>query len=197
MNRFSINRIRHNHRGFSLLEISLVLAISSLLIIAIFYAYGQGQILRRDNQRKNALHLIAINLDRVRTSALDNFSYPNVGNGSTIPGDTCSNGYDLFLCWFDSSPASSPDPQHGYYAISTADNTDPLAKKHYNYYTNITAPPGSPLAPTSSLAASIIYNRGWACGQAPVLVGAAGYNQGVYNLATKLEDGAIFCVDNH
>lgn len=76
---------RGNSRGFTLIEVMLVLAIMGLIALLAFRAFREASINRRDNQRRNDSGFV---LTRLLQYKEDNGDYPPnvVGANSAIPG---------------------------------------------------------------------------------------------------------------
>ena len=79
--------ILRDSRGFTLIEVTLVLAIGGLIFLLAFIAYGQASVNRRDTQRRADLGKIASELENY--AADNNGKYPvgtpfeNLSNGNT------------------------------------------------------------------------------------------------------------------
>jgi prepilin-type N-terminal cleavage/methylation domain-containing protein len=58
-----VSNLLKKEKGFTLIEIVLVLAIAGLLLVIVFLAVSGAQKARRDTQRKNDLSRIAANLE--------------------------------------------------------------------------------------------------------------------------------------
>lgn len=63
-------------KGFTLVEIVFVLAISSLVIIIVFLAVPQARTTGRDSQRKAYLEQVASNVEKFKESAANGYNYP-------------------------------------------------------------------------------------------------------------------------
>lgn len=68
-------------KGFTLIEIVLVLAIAGLILVIVFLAVSGAQKSRRDSQRKNDLSRVASQLESYASN--NNGSYPTTGAGWT------------------------------------------------------------------------------------------------------------------
>lgn len=197
-------KITENNHGFSLVEIIIVLAIAGLLFIVVLAAYNQGQIVRRDDQRKEALHTVANNLDKFRQSRVYSNYYPwnnagPVGPPSTFIAGRCNiaspAGVSCFRWYFD--PAYSGSNTNSY---ADATLKDPYSRQIYLYQgfddTHGTDDQANNLvSPTRSISATIYYRMGWVCGADAT--NASSFNPGVYRLSISLESGSIYCLDNH
>ena len=118
-------------KGFTLIEIVLVLAIAGLLLVIVFLAVSGAQKSRRDSQRKNDLGRIA--------AALENYASNNNG---TYPATAAAA----------TTAMASYLPQANY--------QDPLSSTSYGAQTTATAPVtfnGTAGAPTSATSAGISY----------------------------------------
>ena len=185
--------------GFSLLELMLVLAISGGLVTIIFFAFHNGQVIRRDNQRKEALQLIANNLDKLKDSTNYSHYYPwnTVKQGGVSePVGICTGGVSCFRWFFD---ATAGNGSSSFYGIPN--DTDPLSGTRYRYLGHDDASGTDEtnlVLPTATTPATIYYRMGWPCGAAAGDGdGDSGFNAGVYRLTISLEDGGRYCLDNH
>jgi prepilin-type N-terminal cleavage/methylation domain-containing protein len=75
------NLLLKKEKGFTLIEIVLVLAIAGLLLVIVFLAVSGAQKSRRDTQRKNDLSRIASSLES--SASNNNGSYPGGAGGQT------------------------------------------------------------------------------------------------------------------
>ena len=179
------------HGGFSLVEIMLVLAIAAVLVVTIFMTFTFGQKIQRDNRRKDDLHLIAQNLDRLQESRVNHSYYPWNTDGPNNAG-ACPPAPSCFAWYLDPAYAGINTSS---YATSPS-LTDPLTAQPYKYVglDTVTADTTYPV-PSSARSATITYRMGWACGVDPN--GGTPFNSGVYRLIVNLENGSTFCLDNH
>src|ERR1700748_3412987 len=84
-----VNNLIKKEKGFTLIEIVLVLAIAGLLLVIVFLAVSGAQKARRDTQRKNDLSRVAAQLEQYASN--NNGSYPAdqaAFNTSFITGGT-------------------------------------------------------------------------------------------------------------
>jgi prepilin-type N-terminal cleavage/methylation domain-containing protein len=70
-----VSNLLKKEKGFTLIEIVLVLAIAGLLLVIVFLAVSGAQKSRRDTQRKNDLSRIAAQLESYASNT--NGNYPN------------------------------------------------------------------------------------------------------------------------
>ena len=124
-------------KGFTLIEIVLVLAIAGLLLVIVFLAVSGAQKSRRDTQRKNDLSRIAAQLESFASN-----------NGGCYPGMTPgANGCPAALQSFAAFSTST--------YITGANLNDPTTGVGYTPYATGAAP-----GPT---AGNIAYQLGTAC----------------------------------
>lgn len=84
--------MKKNQKGFTLIEVILVLAVGSLIFAMAFIAYGQASTNRRDTQRRADLGKIASALEDYASD--NNGKYPlSVGFQPTSPQNTFLNGF--------------------------------------------------------------------------------------------------------
>ncbi len=120
-------------KGFTLIEIVLVLAIAGLLLVIVFLAVSGAQKSRRDTQRKNDLSRVAAQLESFASN--NNGCYPGSGG---LGG--CPAGISTFAVFAAST------------YITGANLTDPLQGGAYTYAGLVT--------PTSAVAAGFQYQIG-------------------------------------
>jgi prepilin-type N-terminal cleavage/methylation domain-containing protein len=111
--RYKVSNLLKKEKGFTLIEIVLVLAIAGLLLVIVFLAVSGAQKSRRDTQRKNDLSRVAAQVE----------SY-----ASNHAGDYPANG------------AAFNTQLTGTYALSNG--KDPLTAAVYTY-TGIVTPSGT------------------------------------------------------
>jgi prepilin-type N-terminal cleavage/methylation domain-containing protein len=84
-----VSNLLKKEKGFTLIEIVLVLAIAGLLLVIVFLAVSGAQKSRRDSQRKNDLSRIAAQLESYASN--NNGLYPGMaGAGQTWAQFTAS-----------------------------------------------------------------------------------------------------------
>ncbi len=108
-----MSNLLKKEKGFTLIEIVLVLAIAGLLLVIVFLAVSGAQKSRRDSQRKNDLSRVAAVLEQYASN-----------NGGTYPA----------------SQAAFNTALTGSYAITNAN--DPLSGSAYTY-NGLVTPSGS------------------------------------------------------
>lgn len=122
-------------KGFTLIEIVLVLAIAGLIMVIVFLAVSGAQRSRRDTQRKNDLSRIASLIE----------SYAS-NTGGCYPGSAAAPGCAAAQTWATFSASSY---------ITGANLNDPLAGGPYTYAGLVT--------PTGATAAGVKYTLGTDC----------------------------------
>lgn len=89
-----MSNLLKKEKGFTLIEIVLVLAIAGLLLVIVFLAVSGAQKSRRDSQRKNDLSRVAAQLESYASN--NNGNYPANGAGwSAFYGSTYITGSNL------------------------------------------------------------------------------------------------------
>ncbi len=81
-----MSNLLKKEKGFTLIEIVLVLAIAGLLLVIVFLAVSGAQKSRRDNQRKNDLSAFAASLELYASN--NNGTYPTVAQAAAAAYDT-------------------------------------------------------------------------------------------------------------
>ncbi len=105
-----------NNKGFTLIEVVLVLAIGGLIFLLAFLAFQQASINRRDTARRS---------DAARFVAeLQNYKGDN---SNKVPSDSTAMG-----TWVSSYLNSPQDPQNNSYSF-TYSNTAPTATPNVSY----------------------------------------------------------------
>lgn len=131
-----MKHLRPNRQGFTLIEITIFLAIAGLLVAFVFIAYDRGQRGRRDNTREVDLGLVADNLEKYKNSNYGGGQYPSAST---------------FVTEF--TPSGAGANPHGF---ALQNHQDPLAHQDYIY--------GSTQSPAAGQPAGISYTYGYACG---------------------------------
>lgn len=102
-----------NNKGFTIIEVVLVLAIAGLIFLIVFLALPQLQRSRRDTQRKNDAGRVVASLESYAGN--NNGEYPDNGTAQT-------DFVDNYL--FNNNNVLN-DPQTGQYNIDWGGNQDP------------------------------------------------------------------------
>ena len=159
--RIKVSNLIKKDKGFTLIEIVLVLAIAGLLLVIVFLAVSGAQKSRRDSQRKNDVSTVA--------AQLENFASNNNGNYPGAPG----------------VPTSFTAFATAYKLDDTTGNLkDPLSGNVYTFGTGIT-----PTVPNGTTSAGVSYQFGQDCTGAAAGNRAyavyIGLEQGVKNCRTN------------
>ncbi len=88
-----MSNLLKKEKGFTLIEIVLVLAIAGLLLVIVFLAVSGAQKSRRDSQRKNDLSRIAAQLENYASNT--NGDYPTVANWGAFTTSNYISGANL------------------------------------------------------------------------------------------------------
>lgn len=102
-----------NEKGFTIIEVVLVLAIAGLIFLIVFLALPQLQRSRRDTQRKNDAGRVV--------ASLESYAGNNNGEYPDDPGEE-TDFVDNYL--FNNNNVLN-DPQRGQYSIDWSGNQDP------------------------------------------------------------------------
>jgi prepilin-type N-terminal cleavage/methylation domain-containing protein len=81
-----VSNLLKKDKGFTLIEIVLVLAIAGLLLVIVFLAVSGAQKSRRDSQRKNDLSRVAAQLESFAGN--NNGCYPGMAGQAGCPATT-------------------------------------------------------------------------------------------------------------
>lgn len=160
--------IRQKEKGFTIIEVVLVLAIAGLIFMMVFLALPALQRSQRDTQRKT-------DLSRAIT-AVTNYTSANRGNlptsWATFTTQYLTTGGDTFI---DPSGANSGNPSATTYAFSS--NTSTLTGSFNS-------------ASTQNV---IYYAVGYTCGSGGAVTAA-----GTRKVAIRmyLEGGGVYCTNN-
>jgi prepilin-type N-terminal cleavage/methylation domain-containing protein len=154
-------------KGFTIIEVVLVLAIAGLIFLMVFIALPALQRNQRDTQRKN-------DMGRLST-ALVNYTNSNRGalptNYTTFTTQYLITGGDSFI-----DPAGAPSGSNATtYQFTALDNQE--LTKTYAESQN-----------------TIFYTTGYACGETSSTVVAGGSRKVAFRMA--LEGGGYYCVSN-
>ncbi len=174
-------------KGFTIIEVMIVLAIAGLILVVVLIAIPQLQRNQRNEARKSVANRIVTEINNYAGN--NNGSYPlaNVTSGATHFGTpaTALGFFDRYLgCDATPAPASCTsninDPQTGT-PVGVTNGTAAL-----------TTTVATVAAPVGTVAGSISYATGLICnGEIP----ATGSNRNFVFLM-RLEGGAIYCLDN-
>ena len=83
-----MSNLLKKEKGFTLIEIVLVLAIAGLLLVIVFLAVSGAQKSRRDSQRKNDVSRIAAQLESYASNANGVYpTNPQFGAGAAVAGN--------------------------------------------------------------------------------------------------------------
>jgi prepilin-type N-terminal cleavage/methylation domain-containing protein len=83
-----VSNLLKKAKGFTLIEIVLVLAIAGLLLVIVFLAVSGAQKSRRDSQRKGDLSRLEAALENYASN--NNGTYPTAGGGSPAAAFTAT-----------------------------------------------------------------------------------------------------------
>lgn len=122
-------------RGFTIIEVTIVLAIFALVIAMVFFAVQNAQRQSRDAKRKADVLVLS--------QAIEKWTSDNGGKFPRVNyGGTCPVGYDICFysgSWGDLSyneaidPNNSPFCQQNYLPNKCQDFIDPISKTPYRF----------------------------------------------------------------
>ncbi len=130
-----LKKLMKENKGFTLIEIVLVLAIAGLILVVVFLAVGGAQRARRDTQRKEDVAKVVAQIE----------SYAGNNNGC-YPGSAAATGCASAVT-FAAFAASN--------YITGITLTDPLAGVNYTYVAAVT--------PTAATPMGLVYVYGTDC----------------------------------
>lgn len=165
-----MSKLLKKEKGFTLIEIVLVLAIAGLLLVIVFLAVSGAQKSRRDTQRKNDLSRIAANVESFASN--NNGCYPGSAATAGCAGTQTWANFIASTYWQTAGPVFLfIDPLSG--AVYLNQNGGVL--------------PATP--PAGAVSATVQYVFGVGCDPA---------NTGnrLYSVHMNLEQGNT-CRDNH
>jgi prepilin-type N-terminal cleavage/methylation domain-containing protein len=163
-----VSNLLKKEKGFTLIEIVLVLAIAGLLLVIVFLAVSGAQKSRRDTQRKNDLSRIAANVESFASN--NNGCYPDSAAAAGCTGTPTWANFVASTYWLD--------------AAGKPLFTDPLSGTVYN-----NANSGALAAFAGNGPASVLYT--WKTGCSATVTGDR-----IYSVHISLEQGNS-CRDNH
>jgi prepilin-type N-terminal cleavage/methylation domain-containing protein len=176
-------------KGFTIIEVMIVLAIAGLILVVVLIAIPQLQRNQRNNQRQSVANRIVTEINNYAGNNNGNYPIANITSAATHFGTpaTALGFFDRYLgC--DSAPAPANatcstninDPQTGG-PVGVTNGTVALT-------TTIVPSGGAP----GTVAGSISYATGLVCnGESPVT--ASNRN---FVFLMRLEGGAVYCLDN-
>lgn len=161
-----MSNLLKKEKGFTLIEIVLVLAIAGLLLVIVFLAVSGAQKSRRDTQRKNDLSRIASQIESFASNY--NGCYPGSGAAAGCTGTPAWAGFNTSTF------------------ITGGNFNDPFTGAGYTYDAAFSA---TPTPPSAGVAAHVSYRYGTYCD------GTGGGTARGYSVNMSLEQGVI-CRDN-
>lgn len=167
--------VTKNNKGFTLIELVIVLAIGALVIAGVILAIGGAQQNRRDSARRDDLGKIV--------SKLENFASNNRG---CYPGMTAAQGCTGVGAFVG---AAGTDTFQGRYLFDAGGNPtyrDPSTSAAYTYAAGTEATITANLATNAT--AQVVYELGQDC--------ANNAAARAYSIYIQLENGRQTCRDN-
>jgi len=128
---------KRNQKGFTLIEVVLVLAIGGLIFLLAFLAFGQVSVNRRDTQRKSDAGRMLAELENWQG---DNSAYPATPTAALTATNLCTGAvtnaveFSNFLKSYVCKDGKFSAPGGASYTTST---TDPAAKDVIRYGTGL------------------------------------------------------------
>ena len=164
-----------NKKGFTIIEVVLVLAIAGLIFLMVFLALPALQRSQRDSQRKNQLNAIAAQLENYRAANKGRFVNDWTGNNQL------NNQLKSFV--------------QGYLMPFEDEYKDPSTGEFYTFFgcgSKVNCATGAGLENLE--AGEVYYNSGAYCDGERFIdkPGSAAF----FVLITKMEGGGLFCFSN-
>ncbi len=135
-------------RGFTIIEVMIVLAIAGLIMLIVFLAVPALQRSQRNTQRKTDVSAIAGAI----ANYIDN-------NGGSVPSNVGPSGSDLLICGVNCSSGNTETAKLGYYDETAATPAVSLVKN--------SASPGTPTKDT------VVVDVGYNCNSTNTGLGTA------------------------
>lgn len=180
-------------KGFTIIEVMIVLAIAGLILAIVFLAVPQLQRNARDNQRQSVVTRLKAELDTYSSNNQGTYPFAGVGNAWVLcntQARAVQNCGDWFTRYIGAAGATSK-----------VKITDPSTGADTNiYYSNSTTNPGAGVgAPANWAVGTIWIYVGDKCAgdqiQAGTATGSATSKQ--YAVLSALDrSGTFYCVDN-
>jgi prepilin-type N-terminal cleavage/methylation domain-containing protein len=155
-------KIRNKQKGFTIIEVMIVLAIAGLIMLVVFLAVPALQRSSRNTQRKNDVSAIASGI----ANYIDN-------NGGTLPGNTGVNGTDLNICGANCSSGNTETAKLGFY--------DPSKVTKHTYSSTLKVPDGD----------TVYIVLGYACNSTNTALGSPSSRSAAILYATESSSSAI------
>ncbi len=99
-----LQKLRKQEKGFTIIEVLIVLAIAGLILLIVFLAVPALERSARNTQRKNDASAIASAI----ADYIDN-------NGGSVPGAVGSSGNDVTICGASCASGNTETAKLGYY----------------------------------------------------------------------------------
>jgi len=93
-----MGRDQKNQHGFTIIEVMIILAIAAIILVVVFLAVPHLKRVSRDNQRKQAIQLLAASMEEYKANT---GAYPNDTNLANFVSSYTSNtilaNYQIFI----------------------------------------------------------------------------------------------------
>lgn len=181
-------KLKTNMKGFTIIEVMIVLAIAGLIIAVVLVAVPQLQRNQRNEARRSVLN-------RIKTE-IDNYSGNNQGKyPADTAGGTAAGEFGALTASATTTSVPTGSTFLGRY-LSGVNVNDPSTGRPGSFTaggTTNTRPTFSP-----DLGYSVLYSRSAQCGtdgDLTELTGAS-LSDRKYALSIALDGGAVYCIDN-
>lgn len=184
-------------RGFTIVEVSMVLAIAGLIMVMIFYAVPQLQRNSRDSQRKNVVTRVKAEMETYASNNQGVYPFSAGGNCVTPPATYTTGTWNDFYCRYVSGQFSDNDPTTGIsvFGASASNPTNPISPVSCGVDFGTCPIPSTPLTTGQAI---VVY--GAKC-SGTTLVNSGGTpstsGQSYAMLIGLDRAGALFCIDNN
>jgi len=156
--------------GFTIIEVMIVLAIAGLIMVIVFIAVPQLQRQQRNNARTSVINRISTEVNNYASNNVG--AIPTADNNATTGFVGTTGGF--YVRYINNNASQFNDPSTGNIMTFSAWASD--------------------AAVSSSTVGTVFYATGRICnGEASTNTGAGNRN---FVVMSKLEGGAIYCLDN-
>jgi len=167
------NVLNRTYKGFTIIEVMIVLAIAGLIMVVVFLAIPQLQRSQRNNAREAVMNRIS--------AEVNNFASNNSGAIPTADAAVTTGfngvGGGFYVRYINSNASSFTDPSTGVTMILTS----------------MSIPAGGALTGVVTSSGTAYYSRRAVCNGESAILNSNDRN---FVVATLLEGGAIYCLDN-
>jgi prepilin-type N-terminal cleavage/methylation domain-containing protein len=110
------NALNRTYKGFTIIEVMIVLAIAGLIMVIVFFAIPQLQRNQRDNSRQSTTSRLKAELETYASNNQGLYPFAGVGNGNTTCNSQAASGKncgDWFSRYISGGQVKITDPSTG------------------------------------------------------------------------------------